>query len=375
MQSLIMNNNEYFINKALLLALKAKGDTFPNPLVGAVVVKNGKIAGEGYHKKCGGVHAEVTAIEKASALARGATLYVTLEPCAHYGRTAPCIDKILEAGIRKVVVGMIDPNPLNNGKGIKLLKERGIKVEVGVLEDKLRKINEPFIKYITKRMPFVTVKVGQSLDGKISTKNGDSKWITSDKAREFSHKFRRYYDAIMVGVNTIIRDNPYLTSMNSLRPLTRIIVDSHLSTPANSNIFQKPNPIIIATLKATTGQVTENRELLSQKAKILEVKENNGQINLYDLLKKLAHLEISNILVEGGGSLIGSLFDSGMVDKILFFIAPKIIGGKDSISSVMGRGVSRIDRAIRLRDVKIKKIGDDLLVEGYPVYPSSGKKY
>lgn len=366
---MIMNNNEYFINKALSLALKARGDTFPNPLVGALIVKNGKIIGEGYHKKCGEVHAEVTAIEKASALAKGATLYVTLEPCAHYGRTAPCVDKILEAGIRKVVVGMIDPNPLNNGKGIKLLKERGIKVEAGVLEDKLRKINEPFIKYITKRMPFVTVKVGQSLDGKISTKNGDSKWITSDRAREFAHRLRRNYDAIMVGVNTIIRDNPYLTSMNSLRPLTRIIVDSHLSTPANSNIFQKPNPIIIATLKATTGQVTENRELLSQKAKILEVKENNGQINLHDLLRKLAHLEISNILVEGGGSLIGSLFDSCLVDKGLFFIAPKIIGGKDSISSVMGRGVSRIDRAILLKSMKIKKIGDDLLVEGYPLYP------
>lgn len=359
-----MNHNEYFIRKALALALKARGMTFPNPLVGAVAVKHNRIVGKGYHKKAGLPHAEVEAIESAGKSALGATLYITLEPCTHYGRTPPCVDKILESGIKKVVVGTVDPNPLNNGKGIQLLREHKVEVEVGFLENELRQMNQPFIKYITKKMPFITVKVGQSLDGKIASRTGDSKWITSDKTRAFSHQMRRFYDAIMVGVNTVIRDNPFLVSRTPEHTFTRIIVDSHLGMPCNANIFQKPGPVIIATLKEKSGQETENRNLLSQKAKILEVKENQGQVNLYDLLKKLARLELSNILVEGGGTLIGSLFDCNLVDKVLFFIAPKIIGGKDAISSVMGRGIAYADRALKLRDVKIKKIDDDFLVEG-----------
>lgn len=359
-----MNIREHFMRKALSLALKAQGSTFPNPLVGALVVKNGRIVGRGYHKKAGSAHAEVEALQDAGKRAKGAVLYITLEPCTHYGRTPPCVDKILESGIKEAVVGMVDPNPLNNGKGIQLLQEHRIKVIVGVLADEARKINQPFIKSITKKMPYVTVKVGQSLDGKIATKSGDSQWITSDKTREFSHYLRRYYDAIMVGVNTVIKDNPFLVSGDALKPFRRIIVDSHLSTPATADIFQKPQPVIIATLKESLGQEIENRKLLEQKAAILEVKENNGQINLHDLLKKLARLEITNILVEGGGTLIGSLFDYGLVDRVLFFIAPKIIGGKDAISSVMGKGLSRVDKAVRLKDVKIKRIGEDFLVEG-----------
>jgi diaminohydroxyphosphoribosylaminopyrimidine deaminase/5-amino-6-(5-phosphoribosylamino)uracil reductase len=359
-----MNKNEYYMRKALSLALKAKGMTFPNPLVGAVVVKNGKIVGCGYHKMAGSPHAEAEAIANAGKQAKGSTLYVTLEPCMHYGRTPPCVDKILESGIKKVVAGMIDPNPLNNGKGIKLLREHKIEAEVGFLENELRKINQPFIKYITKKMPFITIKVGQSLDGKIATRSGDSKWITCDKARELAHRLRLEYDGIMVGVNTVIRDNPFLASDACAHTLTRIIVDSHLGTPYNANIFQKPAPVIIATLKETAGQETENRNLLSRKARILEVRENQGQVNLYDLLKKLAQSGLTNILVEGGGTLIGSLFDCNLVDRALFFIAPKIIGGKDAISSVMGRGVTYVDRAVKLKDASIKKIDDDFLVEG-----------
>lgn len=358
-------NNIYFMRRALSLALKARGQTFPNPLVGALVVKDGKIAGKGYHKKAGLPHAEVEALTGAGKKAKGAVLYVTLEPCTHYGRTAPCVDKILESGVKKVVVGMVDPNPLNNGRGIKLLEEHGIKVEFGLLEAELRKINQPFIKYITRKMPFVTVKAGQSLDGKIAARTGNSQWITSDKSREFARFLRGEYDGIMVGVNTVIRDNPLLLSVNPKKELTRIIVDSRLSTPVDSRVFQNPQkPVIIATLKETAGQETENRNLLSQKARILEIKENQGEVNLYDLLKKLARLEITNILVEGGGALIGSLFDSNLVDRALFFIAPKIIGGKEAISSVMGRGVSRVDKAVKLKDVTIKRIDDDFLVEG-----------
>lgn len=359
-----MNEHEYFMQKALCLALKAKGRTFPNPLVGALVVKNGKIIGKGYHRKAGLAHAEVEAIENTGKKANGASLYVTLEPCTHYGRTPPCVDKILEAGIKKVFIGMLDPNPLNNGKGVKLLQEHGVEVSAGFLEGALRKINQPFIKYITKKMPYISVKVGQSLDGKIATRSGDSRWITSDKTREFSHRLRNEYDAIMVGVNTVIRDNPILLPTTEDKQLTRIIVDSHLSTPADAQIFQNPGAIIIATIKETMGQEMENKALLSQKAKILEVKENNGQVNLYDLLRKLARLEITNILVEGGGTLIGSLFDFNLADKVLFFIAPKIIGGREAISSVMGRGISRVDKALNLGDVRIRKIGNDFLIEG-----------
>ncbi len=359
-----MSKNEYFIRKALSLALKAKGMTFPNPLVGAVVVKRGRIVGKGYHKKAGSPHAEVEAIGSSGKRAKGAVLYVTLEPCTHYGRTPPCVDKILEAGIKKVVVGMVDPNPLNNGKGIKLLREHKVKVEVGFLEDELRGINQPFIKYISRKTPLITVKVGQSLDGKIASRTGDSKWITSDKARGLAHRLRLEYDGIMVGANTVISDNPFLVSGVPEHILTRIIVDSHLGTPYNANIFQKPGPVIIATLKETAGQETENRNLLSQKAGILEVRENQGQVNLYDLLKKLAQAGLTNILVEGGGTLIGSLFDCNLVDRVLFFIAPKIIGGKDAKSSVMGRGVAYVDKAVKLKDVTIKKIDEDFLVEG-----------
>lgn len=358
-------NNIYFMQRALSLALKARGWTFPNPLVGALVVRDGRIVGKGYHKKAGLAHAEVEALTGAGKKAKGAVLYVTLEPCTHYGRTAPCVDRILESGVKKVVVGMVDPNPLNNGRGIKLLEEHGIKVESGLLEPDLRKINQPFIKYITRKTPFITVKVGQSLDGKIAARTGDSKWITSDKAREFARSLRGEYDGIMVGVNTVIRDNPLLLPADPKKGLTRIIVDSCMTTPVDSRIFQNPQkPVIIATLKETAGQETENRNLLSQKARILEIKENQGEVNLYDLLKKLARLEITNILVEGGGALIGSLFDSNLVDRVLFFIAPKIIGGKEAISSVMGRGVSRVDKAVKLRDVTMKRIDDDFLVEG-----------
>jgi len=358
-------NHLYFMKLALNLALKAKVRTSPNPMVGALVVKNGRIVGEGYHEKVGSPHAEIIALDEAAAKAKGASLYVTLEPCTHFGRTPPCVDRIVKSGIKEVIVGMIDPNPLNNGRGIHILKQHKIKVEVGFWEDKLRKLNEAFIKYISKRMPFVTVKVAQSLDGKIATYSGDSKWITSDKSRAYSHRIRQNYDAIMVGVNTILRDNPKLDAWFSKRQPIKIVVDSQLSTPEGANIFYKNSQVIIVTLPSFPGQETENRKILGEKARILEVREKAGQINLKDTMKKLAQLEITNILVEGGGTLIGALVDERLVDKILFFISPKIIGGKEAISSVMGKGVVRIDKAIKLKEVKLKRIGEDFLVEGY----------
>ncbi|MFA5145489.1 MAG: bifunctional diaminohydroxyphosphoribosylaminopyrimidine deaminase/5-amino-6-(5-phosphoribosylamino)uracil reductase RibD [Candidatus Omnitrophota bacterium] len=358
-------SHEYFMNIAMRLALKAKGMTSPNPVVGALVVRKGRIVGKGYHKKAGTSHAEVIALDEAGKAAVGATLYVTLEPCAHFGRTPSCAGRIIRSGLKEIIVGMIDPNPLNNGKGIDIIRQHGIKVQAGFLEDKLKRINEPFVKYISKRMPFVTVKVAQSLDGKIATKRGDSKWITSDKSRSFAHRIRRDYDAVMVGVNTVLRDNPRLDAWFSLKQPIKIIVDSQLSTPADSNIFSASSQVIIATLPSRPGQETENGKILAQKAKILEVKEKAGQVNLKDMMKKLARMEITNILVEGGGTLIGSLFDEGLIDKMLFFISPKIIGGKEAISSVMGKGVTRIDKAVKLKDIKYRQSGEDFLIEGY----------
>lgn len=360
-------NHEYFMKLAMKLALRAKGMTSPNPMVGALVVKNGRIIGKGSHRRAGLAHAEVIALSQAQDKAKGATLYVTLEPCAHFGRTPPCVARIIKSGIKEVIVGMLDPNPLNNGKGVAMLKQHRIKVSVGFLEKELRKINQVFIKYITKRMPFVTVKIAESLDGKIATKTGDSKWITCDKARGFTHRLRQNYDAIMVGVNTVLRDNPQLDAWFSKKQPIKIVIDSQLSTPEDANIFSKGNAIIV-TLPAKAGQETENRLILSKKARILEVKEKQGQINLKDMLKKLAGLGITNVLVEGGGTLFGSLFDERLVDRVLFFISPKIIGGKDAVGSVMGRGIARIDKAIKLKQPKLMRIGEDFLLEGAPTY-------
>ena len=361
--------DEYFMDLAYELARKGKGKSSPNPNVGAVVVKSGRIIGRGYHKKAGSFHAEIVALEEAGGQAKGAVLYVTLEPCAHFGRTPPCVDTIIKSGIKKVVIGMIDSNPLVNGRGIAKLKEYGIGVEVGFLEDKLRKLNEVFIKYITKRMPFVTVKVAQSLDGKIATKTGDSKWITSDKSRAYAHRIRADYDAIMVGVNTVLRDNPKLEAWFSKKHPIKIIADSHLSTPENAALFSGGSPVIIATIPEVAGQETDNRNILAQKAKILDVKEKSGEVNLKDMLKKLAAMEITNIIVEGGGTLIGSLFDEGLVDKVMFFVSPKIVGGKESLSSVMGKGVTRIDNAVKIDNVSVRHFGEDTLIEGEFLIP------
>lgn len=364
-------NNEYFINLAMKLALKAKGLTSPNPLVGALVVKNNKIISRGYHIKAGSSHAEAIALDRAAKRAKGATLYTTLEPCSYYGRTPPCVDKIIKSGVKRVVIGMVDPNPKNLGKGIRMLKQHNIETEVGFLEERLKKMNEFFIKYITKKFPFVVVKVAQSLDGKIATRRSDSQWITEEHSRQYGRRLRANYDAIMVGVNTILRDNPRLDALDSKTQPIKIVVDSQLSTPYDANIFKGNSKVIIATLPTAKGQETENRYILSKKARILDIGEKNGQVNLRGLLKKLAFLEVTSVLVEGGGNLIGSLFDEALVDKVLFFIAPKIIGGRDAISSVMGRGISRIDESIRLKNAQLSHMGEDFLIEGYVRYPCS----
>ncbi|MFA5374048.1 MAG: bifunctional diaminohydroxyphosphoribosylaminopyrimidine deaminase/5-amino-6-(5-phosphoribosylamino)uracil reductase RibD, partial [Candidatus Omnitrophota bacterium] len=240
----MLKDHSYYMKMALGLALKAKGRTSPNPLVGALVVKNNKVVGGGYHEKAGLSHAELVALNEAGPAARGATLYVTLEPCAHYGRTPPCVDEIIRSGIKHAVVAMVDPNPLVNGKGIAILKQNNIKVELGILGEEAERINEVYIKSITKKLPFVTVKVAESLDGKIATRNGDSKWITCDKSRSYAHKIRQDYDAIMVGVNTVLRDDPKLDTWFSKRRPVKVVVDSQLSTPPDANIFSAQGKVL-----------------------------------------------------------------------------------------------------------------------------------
>lgn len=354
-------SDEYYIRKAFFLSVRAK-DPRPNPYVGAVIVKNNKIIASGFHQKAGTPHAEVIALDKAAKYARGATLYVTLEPCCHFGRTPPCVDKIINSGVKEVVVGMRDPNPLNKGRGIKLLRKAGIKVRVSILGQEAQKVNAVFIKYISRKLPYVCVKAGQSLDGKIATRNFSSRWITSSASRQFAHKLRGRFDAIMVGVNTLMADNPKLSGASKN---IKVIVDTRLRTPLNSRVFGDGEIIIVTARKLTDNKA---QSLIKKGARIITAGKRGGRVNLPQALRKLAELEISKILVEGGGELIGSLFDEKLVDEVKFFIAPKIIGGCGAVSSVAGKGVTDISKAVKLRDVKIRRIGEDFLVEGSVIY-------
>jgi diaminohydroxyphosphoribosylaminopyrimidine deaminase/5-amino-6-(5-phosphoribosylamino)uracil reductase len=367
-----MNEEEKFMRLSLELALKGK--TSPNPKVGAVVVKDGKVVGCGYHRKAGGRHAEIFALNQAKGKAKGGSLYVSLEPCSIFGRTPPCVEKIISSGITEVIVGMKDPNPLNNGKGIERLRASGIKVKVGILRKDSAKINEVFTKYITKGMPFVTVKIAQSLDGKIATKVGDSRWITANSARRYVHKLRREADAILVGVNTIIKDNPLLTTrlrytknISAERQPIKIIVDSQLKTPPQAQIFSQRSPakVIIATTKSAPQKKIK---ALNKYAEVVIFGDKNKRVNLRSLMRNLAAREITNIFVEGGGELIASLLKEKLVDKVLFFIAPKIIGGRDALTSVEGEGIAKVSQAIRLKGIEITRFGEDILLEGYPLY-------
>ncbi|MBI2447474.1 MAG: bifunctional diaminohydroxyphosphoribosylaminopyrimidine deaminase/5-amino-6-(5-phosphoribosylamino)uracil reductase RibD [Candidatus Omnitrophica bacterium] len=362
-----MNVNEKFMKLALRLARKGIGMTSPNPPVGAVIVKGNRILGRGYHKKSGGPHAEVFAFRQTQDAARGARLYVTLEPCCHFGKTPPCTDAIIKSGIDEVIVACLDPNPLNNGKGIKRLQKSGIKVTVGVLEEEANRIIEPFKKYITKGLPFVSLKMAETLDGKIATISGDSKWVTGEPARNYVHKLRSEVDAVMVGANTVLRDNPLLTCRNGKEPHrqpARIIVDSKLRLPSQMKVFCNHSPVIIA---AVTDSPKRKAEAFEKKGvMVLTVKGKSGKVALRALMKRLAkEFGITSIMIEGGGELAASALNEGLVDKCLFFISPSIIGGRDAITPVEGEGIAKMSKAIRLRDVRLKRFGEDILVEGH----------
>jgi len=356
-----MISHKKYMELALQLAEKGKGTTSPNPMVGSLIVKRGRIVGKGWHKKCGEAHAEVCALQQAGKKAKDGILYVTLEPCSHWGRTPPCTEQIVQAGIREVVIGMEDPNPIISG--YEELKFRGLKVRIGILEEECKKLNEPYIKWIKTKKPFVVVKAAMSLDGKIATRTGDSKYITSKEARAFVHQLRVEYDAVMVGINTVLKDDPELTvRLAKGRNPIKIVVDTNLRIPLNATIVKnEPTKlIVVATRKADKKKM----KLLQQKGvKVLIVNQARGMIDLNELMKELGKLEITSIMVEGGAELNAEAIKSGIVDKVLFFISPKLIGS--GLAALGDLGITKIDRSIKLKKIEYRKIGKDMLIEGY----------
>jgi diaminohydroxyphosphoribosylaminopyrimidine deaminase/5-amino-6-(5-phosphoribosylamino)uracil reductase len=358
--------DEKYMKIALDLAEKGRGLVSPNPVVGAVIVKKGKIIGEGYHKMYGEDHAEVDAFKNADEEVEGAVMYVTLEPCSHYGKTPPCADLIIKKKISKVIIGTLDPNPLVAGNGVKKLKEAGIEVKVGVLEDECRKVNEIFMKYISEKTPFVLMKTAMSLDGKISTYTGESRWISGEESRKQVHELRAKYSAIMVGVNTVIQDDPELTCrIEGGRNPIRVILDSKLRIPITSKIVESAKEIktiVVATNKAPK----KNGIMLEKKGiNILLTNEIEGRVDIKDLMKKLGELNIDSVLLEGGSSLNFSALEQEIVDKVQIYIAPILLGGDMSKSTVGGKGVEHLKDAFRLKNIITQTVGEDLLIEGY----------
>ncbi len=350
-----------FMKIAYRLAAKGKRTTSPNPMVGAVIVKNGKVLSEGFHHHRGGPHAEIVAMKKNKGSLVGTKLYVTLEPCFHFGRTPPCVDAIIAAGIKEVVVGMIDPNPLTAGKSISKLRKAGIKVKVGVLQKQLGVLNQAFVKYITKRMPFVVAKTAQTLDGKIATRAGESKWITSEESRKFAHDYRNEFDAILVGINTVLKDDPALNA--SSKALKKILVDSALRIPLTAKLFK--NTLAQNCFIATTKKADKKKIAMLEKrgVQLIVCPEKNNKVDLAWLMRELAQREIAKILIEGGAKIIGSAIKDKLVDKMIFFVAPKIVGDQDAQSSIEGLNISTLSKAVGLKNLQFKNIGEDIFFE------------
>lgn len=352
------------MKRALNLAKKANYRTSPNPMVGAVIVKDGKIISEGYHKKAGLPHAEAEAIAKSSHSLKNSTLYVTLEPCCHRNkRTPPCTDAIISSGIKRVVIAMRDPNPEVSGKGIEILKNNGIEVLEGVLEVEAKKLNEFYIKYINTKMPFIILKIATTLDGKIATPEGESKWITSEESRKLVHKLRSQVDAVLTAYGTVIKDNPQLTSRvkRGKNPI-RIVIDPELKIPFDFHIYNPP-PKTIAVVKENS-LIAEKERILSNRG-VEFIPYSSDKVELKWLMRELGKRGIISLMIEGGSSLNAYALQHNIVDKVMFFIAPKIIGGKDSYPCIGGNFYRKLSDAYELEELSVKKLKVDILVEGY----------
>ncbi|MBI5096749.1 MAG: bifunctional diaminohydroxyphosphoribosylaminopyrimidine deaminase/5-amino-6-(5-phosphoribosylamino)uracil reductase RibD [Nitrospirae bacterium] len=367
-----------YMQMALRLAKKGMGITSPNPMVGAVVVKDGRVIGRGYHKGPGKGHAEAVAIRDAGPEAKGATLYINLEPCCHTDkRTPPCTQEIIRSQVRRVVIGMEDPNPMVNGRGIRELAGAGIQIEKGVLYPEAVRLNEIYSKFISTKTPFVILKSASSLDGRIALPSGESKWITGETARRYSHRLRAMVDAVLVGVGTILADDPLLSvrdiGIKGKQPL-RIIVDSKLRIPLTAKVLDQRGgqETMIVTTKATSSEAVETLEKIGVKTLIAGSRED-GEVSLRSLMGQLGKLGISSVLIEGGSKINASAFREGIVDKVVLFYSPRIIGGSDSIGMVGGKAPASLDESVFLRDIIIRRLGDDVLVEGYVKKVMSGE--
>lgn len=360
-----LSYDEKYMRLAMQLAGNAIGRTSPNPLVGAVIVKDNRVVGCGWHRKAGTPHAEVHALNQAGELAQDADVYVTLEPCAHYGKTPPCAKALVEAKVKNVYGGLLDVNPKVAGKGFKILEDAGIHVEYGFLQDELRKQNEVFFKWIEHKKPFIVLKAAMTLDGKIATATGQSKWITNETSRAYGYKLRDIYDGIMVGINTVIEDNPMLTArVDGGKNPIRIVVDSSLKIDINANVVQDKSA---KTIVATTDKADKDKilKLQAQNVDVIVVdKDENDKVDIEKLLNILGQQNICSILVEGGATLSGSFVAKKLVDKVYFFIAPKIIGGKEAKTPVAGTGILNLQEALALKDIQIEKLEEDILIIG-----------
>lgn len=355
--------DESYIQLALEIAKKGKGKVSPNPLVGAILVKDDKIIGAGYHKYFGGSHAEINAINNAKQSVEGSTLYINLEPCSHYGKTPPCVDAVIQNKIKRVVIGTLDMNPLVSGNGIRKLKQAGLEVKVGILTKECIDLNKFFFKYITRKIPYVTLKIAQTLDGRIADKHGDSKWITSVAARRYVHALRSEYDAVLVGSSTVKVDNPSLTVryVEGRNP-KRVIIDSQLKLKSNYKIFNNPDGnLILAASVNCTGKKKKLDSIAKAGIKVLFVNENkDGTLNIKNLLDELAKNNIASLLVEGGQKIYTTFIKENIFDDILLFIGPKLLG--EGISVVDSLCVPSIKRPVKLKINSIEKIGDDALI-------------
>lgn len=357
------------MQRALDLAAHAKGRTSPNPLVGAVVVKNGQVVGEGYHQKAGTPHAEVHALNAAGEAAKGATLYVNLEPCCHWGRTPPCTEALIRAGIAEVYIATLDPNPVVAGQGVQQLRNAGINAYLGICEQEASDLNEVHRKYIQTGKPFVILKMAMSLDGKIATASGESQWITSEAARHRGHEIRDTVDAILVGRRTVARDNPALTTRLPHRdgqdPI-RIVLDSHARTSPDARIFNPDSEaqVIVAITPAATLKNTDT--LKKTGAEVLTVSAVHGKVCFKNLMEILGEREITSVLIEGGSEINGSALATGIVDKVMCFVAPKLIGGQDAPGPIGGTGIRSLTDAVNLHRIRVTPLPEhDLLIEGY----------
>lgn len=358
-----MTKYEY-MQLAIELAKKGMGYTSPNPMVGCVVVKQDKIVTQGYHERYGEYHAERNALTRYPGDLTGAEMYVTLEPCCHHGNTPPCTDIIIEKGIRKVYVGSMDPNPKVAGKGVQILRDHGIEIETGILEKECLALNEVFFHFITTKRPYVVMKYAMTLDGKIAASTGDSKWVTGEEARRHAHFLRKKYRAIMVGIGTVLADDPLLNCRieDGVDPI-RVVCDSHLRIPADSQIVKTAQniPTIVCFAKGDDGKI---KQLQEAGVEVLQC-ERQGRVDLDTLMKVLGQRNIDSVLIEGGGTLHGTVLKAGLVNEIYGYIAPKLIGGEEAKSPVEGKGFPRMQEAKKVWEIEIIPLGDDICIHGY----------